>query len=157
MVLIEATDDDFLNLIQSRAPRGLRLPPEGLERPEVLAMLQGLANTIRAVFSPASWMMVENGEVVGLCSIVKEPSGNGLDVGYGVSPSRRGMGFASAAVGKLVEWGQHDDRVHCIRAETSVHNRSSQHVLESNGFERVGERVDDEDGEMICWTVVTAN
>ena len=156
MNLIEATDVDFSNLIDGRAPSGLRLPPEGVERLEVLAMLRSLANTVRMNFDPASWMMVEAGEVVGLCSIVKQPCRDGVDIGYGVSPSRRRMGLASAAVGALLEWGRNDDRVLCIRAETSIHNIPSQRVLESNGFERVGQRVDEEDGELICWSVATA-
>lgn len=157
MDLIEATDADFLTLIEGRSPDGLLLPPGGVESPEVLEMLRGLSHAIRADFSPASWMMVEEGEIVGLCSIVKQPGGNGVDIGYGVSPSRRRRGLATAAVEKLVDWGRHDDRVAYVRAETSVHNFPSQRVLESNGFERVGERVDDEDGDLICWSITTAN
>lgn len=155
MNLIEATDADFLELMEGRAPRGLRLPSEGIEQIEVLSMLRDLANTIRVLFKPAAWMMVEAGEVVGLCSIVKPPSDAGLDIGYGVSPGRRRSGLASAAVGKLLTWGRADDRVLCIRAETSVRNIPSQRVLECNGFERICERVDQEDGELICWRVET--
>lgn len=119
-------------------------------------MLRGLANTIRADFSPASWIMVEEGEAVGLCSIVKQPSADGIDIGYGVSPSRRMLGFGTAAVGALLVWGRQDERVLFVRAETSTHNLPSQRVLEVNGFERVGERVDDEEGELICWSIATA-
>jgi RimJ/RimL family protein N-acetyltransferase len=156
MRLIETTDADFQILIEGAAPRGLQLPREGVERIEVLAMLRDLANAIRPVFSPASWMMVEAGEIVGLCSIVKFPDGERIDIGYGVSPGRRRLGFASAAVGALVDWGRRDARVPYIRAETSIHNVPSQRVLERNGFERVGQRVDEEDGELVCWIVTTA-
>jgi RimJ/RimL family protein N-acetyltransferase len=38
-----------------------------------------------------------------------------------------------------------------VNAETSVKNPSSQRVLERNGFARVGERVDEEDGPVIVW------
>ena len=157
MHLVEATDLDFLHLIEGRAPRGLRLPPDGVEQIEVLTMLRGLSNTVRPTFDPASWMMVEAGEVVGLCSIVKKPNSDGIDIGYGVSIGRRRMGFATKAVEALLEWARNDGRVRHIRAETSIHNTPSQRVLECNGFERVGQRVDEEDGELICWIAVVAH
>jgi RimJ/RimL family protein N-acetyltransferase len=155
MDLIEATDADFADLVEGRAPRSLRIPADGVEAVGVLVMLRDLAKTIRPGFSPASWMMVEAGEVVGLCSIVRQPSGSAVDIGYGVSPDRRGNGLASAAVGAVLEWARLDERVQCIRAETSIHNMASQRVLERNGFERVGERRDDEDGDLLCWRVAT--
>jgi len=158
MKLIEATDADFAELIEGRAPHGLQLPPEGVERKEVLVMLRGdLARAIRAVFTPASWMMVEAEEIVGLCSIVKAPSDQGVDIGYGISPGRRRSGLATAGVRALVAWGQGDDRVRSIRAETSIDNIPSQRVLQSNGFERIGGRFDEEDGELISWRIATAN
>lgn len=155
MILIEATDADFEELICGRAPLDLKLPVGGVERVEVLKMLRGLANNIRPAFTPASWMMVEKREVVGLCSLVKPPSGDGVDFGYGVAVNRRRRGFASAAVGALLQWACVDHRVQNLRAETSVKNLPSQRVLERNGFDRIGERIDDEDGALICWGVAT--
>lgn len=38
-----------------------------------------------------------------------------------------------------------------LTAETSVDNPASQTVLARNGFRRVGEREDAEDGPLICW------
>jgi RimJ/RimL family protein N-acetyltransferase len=143
-------------LVEGRSPDGLMLPPEGIADPDVLEMLRGLANSIRPAFRPACWMMVEDDEIVGLCSIVKQPSDRGVDIGYGVSPGRRGLGFASAAVGALLAWGRDDERLLCIRAETSIDNIPSQRVLQRNGFDRVGERVDEEDGRLICWSASTA-
>lgn len=157
MILIEANDADFLELIEGRAPRGLRLPSEGVDCIEVLAMLRELANSVRVVFNPATWMMVEADEVVGPCSIVKPPGDAGVDIGYSVSRGRRRSGLASAAVGELVKWGRTDSRVLCISAETSVSNIASQRVLECNGCDRIGERVDEEDGQLIRWQVATAN
>ncbi|RYY26847.1 MAG: N-acetyltransferase [Sphingomonadales bacterium] len=156
MLLIETTDADFGDLIEGVAPRGLRQPSGGMERPEVLAMLRQLATEIRPIFRPASWMMVEEGEIVGLCSIVKLPSDEGVFIGYGVAPERRLLGFASAGVRALLEWARNDGRVDVIRAETSVHNRPSQRVLERNGFKRTGARVDEEDGDLICWSLAVS-
>jgi len=38
-----------------------------------------------------------------------------------------------------------------LKAETSVTNPSSSRVLEKNGFERTGTRVDPKDGEVFMW------
>lgn len=153
MILIEATDHDFAALMLGEAPREYILPAGGLERPEVLKMLRGLAADIRLSFEPASWLMIESGEVVGLCSLVKKPSGGGIDIGYGVAAARRHRGLASAATGALIEWARRDYRVQIVRAETSVDNLPSQRVLERNGFARAGERIDEEDGRVFCWSI----
>lgn len=153
MELIEATDADFAALIAGSAPRALALPgepPEPPEAPGVLAMLRDLAATIRPAFAPAAWMMVVDGEIVGLCSLVKPPA-TGLDIGYGVAPGRRRRGHGAAAVAALLAWARADARVAEVCAETSVGNRPSQRVLEANGFARVGERTDPEDGALILW------
>jgi RimJ/RimL family protein N-acetyltransferase len=151
--LREALDGDLEALVAGRAPDALRLPPGNVESPEVLGMLRDLAETIRPQFAPACWMMVEAGEIVGLCSLVKPPADGGIEIGYGVAASRRQRGLATAAVAALVEWARCDARVHVVRAETSLDNPPSQAVLERNGFQRVGARLDAEDGELICWSV----
>ena len=114
-------------------------------------MLAEVAERVRETFSPASWLIVEDGEVVGMCSITRPPSGGVIDIGYGIAPTRQNCGFASGAIGDIVAWARTAPNVQAITAETSVANLASQRVLERNGFVRVGERVDDEDGPLICW------
>lgn len=155
-MLLEAMDGDFAVLLDGQAPRGLKLPDGPVESPEVLGMLRDLANTIRPAFAPASWMIVENGEVVGLCSLVKAPADGGIDIGYGIVESRRRLGFAAAAVASVLDWARRDERVVTVRAETSVNNLPSQRTLDCNGFQQTGTRFDEEDGDVICWAVSTA-
>ena len=155
MLLIETTDRDFADLIEGRAPRGLRQAGGAVESAEVLTMLRELASKIRPRFDPACWMMVENAEIVGLCSIIKVGPDGSISIGYGVSAERRKRGFASAAVRTLVDWARSDTRVQSVKAETSVDNRPSQRVLEKNGFARTGERFDEGDGDLICWSIPT--
>ena len=100
-------------------------------------------------------MMVAEQEVVGLCSIVKPPQPDRVYIGYGVAISRRSRGFATAGVGALLNWARDDRRLLALMAETSVKNLPSQRVLQRNGFARIGHRVDDEDGELICWSAAT--
>ncbi len=152
-MLIEAKTQDFAALLRGEAPAPYRLCDSPLGSPEVLAMLAQLADGIRLVFSPAAWMMVEDGEIVGLLSPTRplNAADRSLHIGYGVAPTRRGCGVATRAVADLAAWAAADDRVHALTAETSVDNPASQAVLAHNGFQVVGERVDDEDGLLLCW------
>ena len=153
-MLIEATDAHFAALIAGRAPDGLAVAEGGVETPEVLVMLRGLSAEVGESFQPNAWLIVEDGEVVGLTSLVRTPYvGDTVMIGYGVAASRRGRGIARRAVAELLAWARADWRVTTVTAETSIHNAASQRVLEANGFARTGQRTDEEDGELVCWAV----
>jgi RimJ/RimL family protein N-acetyltransferase len=153
MQISEACDDDFAALLAGVPPRELSLPDGGGEDHQILSMLRDLAAGIKPAFSPASWMLIDGREIVGLCSIVKLPASDGIDIGYGVAATRRSRGFATAGVGCLLDWARTDNRVSVVRAETSIENLPSQRVLERNRFRRIGHRIDEQDGELICWSV----
>jgi RimJ/RimL family protein N-acetyltransferase len=147
----EAHDADFEAILAGQAPPGLRLPDSLLEEPNILSMLRALASEIRPSFAPASWMIIHEGELVGLCSLVRAPADGALHIGYGIAESCRRKGHASAAVADLLLWLRADARAKTCNAETSIGNLPSQRVLETNGFIRAGTRMDAEDGELICW------
>jgi RimJ/RimL family protein N-acetyltransferase len=150
-ILVDATEQDFASLMSGVAPRGLDLADSAIAPTEVLEMLRGVAQTVRAGFAPSAWMMVEDGEVVGLCSIMKPPTGQFIDIGYGVAPTRQGRGIATRAVSAVLAFASTDPRVEGVTAETSVDNYASQLVLERNGFIQTERRDDPEDGQLICW------
>ena len=152
-MLIEAKTQDFAALLRGEAPAPYHLCDSPLASPEVLTMLAQLTDGIRLVFSPAAWMIVEDGEIVGLISPTQplDATDRSLRIGYGVAPTRQGRGVATRAVADLATWAGVDDRVHAMTAETSVDNMASQAVLSRNGFLVVGQRVDDEDGPLFCW------
>ena len=153
-MLIEATDAHFADLIAGRVPQGLRVAEGGVETPRMLAMLRGLSAEVSESFQPNAWLIVEDGEVVGLCSLVRTPYvGDSVMIGYGVAASRRRRGIAGRAVAQLLAWARSDYRVATVTAETAIHNGPSQRVLEANGFTRTGEREDEEDGPLLCWSV----
>lgn len=154
-MLISAEDADFAALLDGEAPHGLVLPDSEIAPRAVLQMLRELAARIRTEFAPAAWWIVESGEIVGLCSLTRMPSEGVIDIGYGIAPSRQGRGHARSAIAAIVEWACSDPRVMAITAETSVHNHPSQRALERNGFLQAGERLDPEDGELICWRRLT--
>ena len=151
-MLVEATDEHFAALISGAAPLGLTVPDGGVEMVEVLEMLRGLAQSVRQQIGPASWLIVADGEIVGLCSITKAfPTPGTIEIGYGLAQARRGRGHAAAAVAELLDWARSDKRIAAVAADTAVDNLPSQRVLERNGFTRIGGRIDAEDGPLICW------
>ena len=132
---------DFDWLESDAAPRGGLSVASGLADPVLLQILRPL---------PANWVAIAGDEVVAILSAKTPLDSDEVEIGYGVAESRRGRGIASAAIAALLaelrELG-----VHAAIAETSEDNGPSQRVLERNGFERSGGRIDDEDGPMQLW------
>lgn len=59
-------------------------------------------------------------------------------VGYWVSATQNGRGFATAALNDIKRVAFEEMRLHRIQAETLIDNIRSQHVLERSGFVRFG-------------------
>lgn len=151
-MIIELTVNDFAALLNGAAPADTCLVSDSaIAPPEVLQMLARIAAEIGADFTPSAWMIVEDGEIVGLCSLIRAPENGEIHIGYGIAPSRERRGYVTRAIGELLEWARKDPRVTLVSADTGVENIASQRVLERNGFIRIGERIDPEDGRVICW------
>lgn len=150
-MIVESTDEDYASLVRGRAPRSFKLPDTPIAPMAVLQMLADVAARVRESFSPASWLIIDDDEVVGLCSVTRPPIGGVVDIGYGIAPNRQNLGIASRAIGEIVAWAQDAPCVSAITAETSPANLPSQRVLSRNGFVKVGERHDAEDRLLICW------
>ena len=105
-MIIETTAEDHSALMNGCAPSGLRLSDTPIAPPEVLAMLADVAASVRESFTPASWLIVDDDEVVGLCSVTRPPEDGVVDIGYGVAPGRQGRGFAGGAVSEIVRWAR---------------------------------------------------
>ncbi len=150
--LLAATPEHFARLNAGEAlADGTALAATPVAGAEVLAMLAGVAEAVGRRFSPAAWLMVSRDEVVGLLSITEVVDKGVVQIGYGVAPGSRGQGHAADAVAALTEWARGDGRLTAIVAETRTDNIASQRVLERNGFARIGERLDEEDGDLFCW------
>lgn len=100
----------------------------------------------------------ERAVAVGALGILGEVTRDrSVEIGYGMNRSEYGRGFATAAVGLLVQ-GLFTRRVLPARvgeitAKTAVDNIASQRVLEKNNFERTGTDHNDEDGDLIAWAL----
>ncbi|WP_309572730.1 GNAT family N-acetyltransferase [Deinococcus sp.] len=74
-----------------------------------------------------------------------------LEIGYGTNPAVWGQGYATEAVGALVTHLHTLPRVRRVTADTAVHNRASERVLEKLGFERTGLSWSQADGDLTTW------
>jgi RimJ/RimL family protein N-acetyltransferase len=154
MDLIEASDDHFRWLLgREDAPNpGLRIPAGGVDEPDTVRALRRMASRVRAVHGAGVWLMVADGEVVGLCGYKWPANADGIvEIGYGVAAERRRRGHASHAVAEMLKRIARDHLVTSVIAETAVNNPASQRVLETNGFAKTGMRTDAVDGQLILW------
>jgi RimJ/RimL family protein N-acetyltransferase len=152
--IVEASDADFEAMIDGRArlPNGLVPAPGGVEDRVVLERLRRLSERLRDTNVGGIRMMIADGEVVGTCGVKGEPSpGGDVEIGYGVSASRRRRGHATRAVAALVAAIRRDPAIRTVTAETLVDNVASQGVLKRCGFRYAGTRFDPNDGELIVW------
>ncbi len=149
--LIAVTDAHFGWMLGEDTPApGLRLPPGGVEAAPVLEMLRGVAAKMRESHPVSAWLIVDDGEAVGLCSIIKAANGD-VEIGYGIAESRRRRGHATRAIRLMVAEILRDPKVRRIVAGTAVLNTPSQRVLKESGFVKIGMRHDEEDGDLFVW------
>ena len=98
------------------------------------------------------WVIIERGSttVVGDVGFMGPPGEDGVEIGYCITPDRRGRGYAGEAVQALVAWALTQPGVGSVAARCDVQNVPSIRVLERAGFVRSGES----EGE-IRWRIET--
>ena len=149
MHLLPMTDAHFAWLLGEAPPPAdaPRLAEGGLAAPEIVELLRGVA---AEVGGEAAWMMIADGEGVGMISI-KDRDAKGLwDIGYGVASSREGRGHATAAVAALKVIAR-DKGASGLTAETLPDSGASPRVLKRNGFVCIGQHDHPEDGLVDQW------
>lgn len=95
-MIVETDGEDYASLILGRAPRQYTLSDTAIAPAAVLGMLADVAAGVRAHFAPASWLIVEGGEVVGLCSITRPPQARVIDIAMASRPIGRIAGSPAA-------------------------------------------------------------
>src|SRR5215471_5373763 len=79
------------------------------------------------------------------------PDADGVvEIAYGIDETHRRRGYAKEVAAALVDYAV-SAHAGVIRAHTLADNIASVRVLESCGFERIGEVIDPEDGPVLRW------
>lgn len=94
----------------------------------------------------------EAAEAIGQIGTVGPPTGEAVEIGYGINPAHQGRGVATTALGLLLAELARDGRSASIVARTASDNPASGRVLEHNGFAVTGREITDE-GEILTWAL----
>jgi [ribosomal protein S5]-alanine N-acetyltransferase len=68
-----------------------------------------------------------------------------VEIGYGIVPEHRRQGYATEAVGALLDWARAEGISHFV-ASVAPDNEPSLKIIRKLGFVRTGEHMDPEDG-----------
>ncbi len=78
--------------------------------------------------------------VVGSAGFIAPPDDGTIELGYGIHPDHRGIGYATEAATALIEWGRAQPGVREVIAECDETNAASARVLEKAGMRTVHTR-----------------
>jgi RimJ/RimL family protein N-acetyltransferase len=84
------------------------------------------------------YQILEDGVAVGGIGFHGPPSGQALEVGYGVVPAVRGRGIATSALRLTLDLVRHFDGVRRVVGRTEDDNVASQRVMLAAGMKKVG-------------------
>lgn len=116
-------------------------PPELYDHSAMAYAARQLDDPLEARWS--FWYLVDRRQddevLVGVCGFKGRPDSRGsVEIGYSVLSQYRNQGYASEAVGRLVDWAFSHGSVMEVSAETFPHLKQSIRVLERNGFHFTG-------------------
>jgi RimJ/RimL family protein N-acetyltransferase len=90
--------------------------------------------------------------IIGTCAFTAPPDAEGVvEIAYFTFPSFEGRGYASEMAAGLVELAERTAEVRRVRAHTLQERNASTRILEKLGFERIGETVDPDAGQVWRW------
>jgi RimJ/RimL family protein N-acetyltransferase len=90
--------------------------------------------------------------IIGTCAFTAPPDPEGVvEIAYFTFPPFEGRGYASAMAASLVELAEGTAGIRRVRAHTLPEGNASTRILEKLGFERIGETVDLEAGQVWRW------
>lgn len=103
-----------------------------------------------AVLGPLQVRLGSTGEAVGGVGFLSAPDQDGVaEVGYGLTVSAQGNGYATEALSAVIGWAAAHSVV-AVEAMTAPDNVDSHRVLERCRFEQVGE-IDSDEGRLLRW------
>lgn len=154
MILLPMADGGFAWLLGEAEPLpgSPSIVDGGIAVRETVELLRGVA---AEVGGESAWLMVVDGEGVGMISVKARDDAGHWDIGYGVAATRRGRGHATAAVAALKERARLLG-ASGLTAETLPGPGISSRVLQRNGFLCTGQYDHPEDGLVDQWAVELA-
>jgi [ribosomal protein S5]-alanine N-acetyltransferase len=108
-----------------------------------LAMQRWLARAI--VLRVGERPMVGNVGFHGKPGVNAAGNPEAVEIGYGIVPEHRRQGYATEAVGALLDWARGEGIAHFV-ASVAPDNEPSLKIIRKLGFVRTGEHIDPEDG-----------
>lgn len=124
-------------LLEAEVPRGW--PPALMADHQA-----GWARTLQRDPALTGWLQwyivqVSPPVLVGSIGFAGRPDGNGtVECGYSMVPAFERRGYATEALGGLIDWAFSNPEVRRIRAHTFAHLSGSIRVLTKNGLSHVG-------------------
>ncbi|MDX1443646.1 MAG: GNAT family protein [Gammaproteobacteria bacterium] len=120
--------------------------------------LQNAREMLEAGTVDAEWwthlFIDENNRLIGLGGYAGNPNDAGvIEIGYGVAPKVRGQGYATNSVKLLVSKAFSNPAVKEIIAHTLAEEDPSTRVLEKNGFTKVEDLEDPQEGPIWRWSL----
>ena len=125
-------------LLACEVPRGW--PPELMKDQEAAWATQLEAEPALAGWSAWYIVQVKPAVLVGSIGLSGRPDAQGcVECGYAMLPKYQRRGYATEAMGGLIDWAFSHPEVRRIRAHTYRHLQASIRVLEKNGLSHVGD------------------
>ncbi|MFF7212616.1 GNAT family N-acetyltransferase [Streptomyces sp. NPDC008238] len=145
LTLREQAPDDAAQLADGK-PAGLEWIDGGPGEGTIIAAGMATIAAAAGVFAPGWGLFViqrsRDGLALGGIGFHGPPSAvdGQVEIGYDLSESARGAGWATDAVLVLSRWALSRAEVHSVLATTDPGNRASQRVLQRAGFGRIADR-----------------
>jgi RimJ/RimL family protein N-acetyltransferase len=126
------------------------VPGEGTVGAAMMTVAASKAGVYQPGWGLFAIIRAEDGVALGGVGFHGPPDRGAVEIGYDLSESARGAGWATDAARALCQWALAQPQVMVVLATTEPANRPSQAVLERVGFERVADR-----GELWAYELVT--
>lgn len=96
--------------------------------------------------------------LIGTCGYKGKPNEEGVvEIGYEVAKNYRHQGLATEMVKLLIQHAFSHPEVKVVQAHTLAEPNASNHILQKCGFEKISERMDNEDGLVWLWRLKKYN
>jgi RimJ/RimL family protein N-acetyltransferase len=129
--------EEFARLLDAEVPKGW--PPELMSDQQAEWARQLEVDPQLAGWSAWYIVQVSPPVLVGSIGLSGRPDGDGtVECGYALVTNFRRKGYATEAMGGLIDWAFSHEEVRSIRAHTYPHLAESIRVLEKNGLSHVG-------------------